>query len=82
MTQTQLTQTAEIIRRVQARVGAHKYQFVLNRTPAGWEWNITGNPLHTRHVFTSAQLAIEHADLWTELWYPLPDEAYQLAMAA
>jgi hypothetical protein len=81
MTEPQLM-TSDALRRVQARLTVDDYQFALNRTADGWEWDIVGNPLHTPQVFASPKMAIEHADRWTELWHPLPEESYHIALAA
>jgi hypothetical protein len=60
--------------RIQTRLDAVHCRFELREEEDGWVWESVGHKIQTRRVFDSAQLALEHADLYTRVWYPLLEE--------
>jgi hypothetical protein len=59
--------------RLRVRLKHHfgERSFVLLREPDGWRWDIPQQPMHTRRVFPTVQKAVEHADVYTNIWWPL-----------
>jgi hypothetical protein len=58
--------------RVRARL-AHQFgerPFVVLHEQDGWRWDIPQKPVFTRRVFPTVQKAVEHADMYTSVWWP------------
>jgi hypothetical protein len=63
-----------VLSRIQARLAAAHCRLELREEADGWVWEAVGHKAQTRRVFDSARLALEHADLYTRVWFPLLDE--------
>jgi len=61
--------TAVTFRRVRDRLNKAGLQLELRAEPDGFQWDIVDKPLQTRRVFPTVQAALEHADIYTRVWY-------------
>jgi hypothetical protein len=43
-------------------------RFELRREADGYVWQTPDQPVHTRRVFATAALALDHADRYTQYW--------------
>jgi hypothetical protein len=61
--------TAMTFLRVRDRLNKSGLQLELYAEPDGFRWDIASKPLRTRRVFPTVQAALEHADMYTHVWY-------------
>jgi hypothetical protein len=69
--------TATTFLRVRDRLNKNGLQLELYAEPDGFRWDIANRPLPTRRVFATVHAALEHADMYTHIWYDETLEASQ-----
>lgn len=74
MITTTTPRSVDTLKHVQKRLAAHGCRLELRRDPDGWCWDAAGQPVQTRRSFRSAAVALDHANAYTAIWFPLPGE--------
>jgi hypothetical protein len=73
--------TAVTFLRVRDRLNKSGLQLELYAESDGFRWDIAGRPLGTRRVFPTVQAALDHADMYTYVWYGEKREGTQRSPA-
>jgi hypothetical protein len=66
--------TAVTFLQVRDRLSKSGLQLELHVEPDGYRWDIASKPLGTRRVFPTVRAALEHADVYTQVWYSDSDQ--------
>jgi hypothetical protein len=69
--------TALTFLRVRDRLDRYGLKLELYAETNGFRWDIDNRPLQTQRVFPTVEAALEHADMYTRLWYEERFEASQ-----
>jgi|HubBroStandDraft_1064217.scaffolds.fasta_scaffold294668_2 hypothetical protein len=69
--------TAVTFQQVRDRLSKSGLQLELHVEPDGYRWDIANEPVATRRVFPTVRAALEHADMYTQVWYSDSDHVAQ-----